>query len=278
MPGIIWDGGGTEGRIVDTLEQRYNLLKSHIATYGPDNKDPLPTVILLHGCGGLRPHVTQYAQSVALEGARAVVVDSFAPRGWGRAFAVSMICTGLVMHGYERAGDILAVLWGLRQEGLTKDQPVILVGFSHGGWAITDLQTSALTRSGDVKIKDPDPRLMDDVKGVYLVYPYLNVPARTNLFSWVTKPRVMVTMADKDHLTPVFHIKGLMNKLKDQGIEVDSQVLDATHAFDEQGQDSLIMRYNEQAFTDSVQGLLTFVKGFNEPMKSNQAEPPVVGH
>jgi len=182
---------------MDTLAQRYALLEPSITVYGLQDDKVRPAIVLFHGCGGLRPHVHLYAQAAALTGARAYVVDSFGPRGWDRNFAVSLICTGAVMQGYERSGDVLAVLWGLRQGGRTDMKKVMLAGFSHGGWSIMDLMTQALTQPGEAKIADPDASLADDLAGLFLVYPYINFPARSNRRPWVRAPRTFAVLAKK---------------------------------------------------------------------------------
>src|SRR5690606_41285232 len=64
---------------------------------------PRPTVLLFHGCGGLRAHLPRYAEAAKATGWRAVIVDSYAPRGWSRAFTLTAVCTGLALRGYERA-------------------------------------------------------------------------------------------------------------------------------------------------------------------------------
>ena len=85
---------------MQTMAERYALLKPHITVYGPNDNCVLPAIVLFHGCGGMRPHIHTYAKSAAETGIRAYVVDSFLPRGWDRAFAVSLICTGAFMQGY----------------------------------------------------------------------------------------------------------------------------------------------------------------------------------
>ena len=190
---------------MDTMAQRYALLEPDITVYGPQDEVVRPAVVLFHGCGGMRPHVHLYAQAVALTSVRAYVIDSFKPRGWDRNFAVSLICSGAVLQGYERAGDVLSVLYGLQQSSRVDMDKVILCGFSHGGWSIMDLMTSPVDKAGDVKIADPDPALVDRLRGLYLVYPYINFPARSNTAKWLHKPETFVVLAKNDQLTPIKH-------------------------------------------------------------------------
>ncbi len=244
---------------MDTMAKRYALLEPDITVYGPQDNVVRPAVVLFHGCGGMRPHVHLYAQAVALTGVRAYVVDSFKPRGWDRNFAVSLICTGAVLQGYERAGDVLSVLYGLQQSGRVDMDKVILIGFSHGGWSIMDLMTSPLDTLGNVKIADPDPALVDRLRGLYLVYPYINFPARSNTSKWRHTPKTFVVLASKDHLTPIRHSQKVFGKLKAQGVDVTTLELDASHAFDEEDNKGLIMQYDPAIMQTSLEGLLSFV-------------------
>jgi dienelactone hydrolase len=250
------------------MAQRYALLEPDITIYGPQDESVRPAVVLFHGCGGMRPHVHLYAQAAARTGVRAYVVDSFKPRGWDRNFAVSLICSGAVLQGYERAGDVLSVLYGLQQSGRVDMDKVILSGFSHGGWSIMDLMTSPLNKAGNVRIADPDPALVDRLRGLYLVYPYINFPARSNTSKWLHTPKTFVVLAKKDHLTPFRHSQKIFGKLKAQGVDVTTLELDASHAFDEEDNKGLIMQYDPAIMQTSLEGLLAFVTerfGLMEP-------------
>lgn len=245
---------------MDTLAQRYALLEPEMTVYGPADDEARPAVVLFHGCGGLRPHVHLYAQAVADLGVRAYVVDSFTPRGWDRAFAVSLICTGMVMQGHERSGDVLAVLWGLKQSGRVAMDKVILAGFSHGGWSIMDLMTEKLDKTGAAKLKDPDPSLADGVAGVFLVYPYINFPARSNRHPWVRAPKTFAVLAEKDHLTPIRHSGKVFDHIKAGGAEVSLLTLEASHAFDEADNKGMVMQFSEEAMHLSMDALVGFTK------------------
>ena len=245
---------------MDSLEQRYALLLPDVTVYGPHDDVARPAVILFHGCGGMRPHVHLYAQAVADLGVRAYVVDSFKPRGWDRNFAVTLICSGAVMQGYERSGDVLAMLWGLKQSGKVDMSQVILTGFSHGGWAIMDLMTEPLTKAGEAKVTDPDASLVDAVAGVFLIYPYINFPARSNRKKWVRAPRTFAVLAEKDHLTPIKHSGKVFENIKAGGGNVELLTLDASHAFDEQDNKGMIMHFSEEAMHRSMDALIGFAR------------------
>jgi len=243
----------------DTLEKRWRMLESGVEAFGPDDDRPRPAMIMFHGCGGLRPHVKLYAEAAAVTGIRIFVVDSFQPRGWGRTFAVSMICTGMVLQGYERSGDVLAALWGVSQRKDVDASNLMLFGESHGGWSVMDLMTEKLTRPGEARIQNPDPKWLAGVKGLFLVYPYINFPARTNFNRWHYRPRIFTVAAELDHLTPYAHTIKAMDKLKADGVPVQTLSLNATHAFDETEFSGGIMRYDEAATQASIEAMLGFI-------------------
>jgi len=119
--------------------------------------------------------------------------------------------------------------------------------------------TSPLDRPGNVKIVDPDPALVDRLRGLYLVYPYINFPARSNTANWLHTPKTFVVLANKDHLTPIRHSEKVFGRLKAQGVDVTTLVLDASHAFDEEDNKGLIMQYDPAVMQASLEGLLSFV-------------------
>lgn len=244
---------------MQTMAERYALLEKHITVHGPDDDRVLPAIVLFHGCGGLRPHIHLYAKAAAELGIRAYVVDSFTPRGWDRNFAVSLICTGVVLQGYERSGDVLSVLWGLKQSGRVDMDNIVLAGFSHGGWSVMDLMTQALTERGEARLADPDAALANRVKGLFLVYPYINFPARSNSKPWVRHPKTFVVLAEKDHLTPLKHAQRIFKNITAAGAVVEVLPIAASHAFDEEDNKGMIMAYDAVAMQASMAAMLTFL-------------------
>lgn len=264
------DSSFDTAQLYDTLERRYGLLNPGIEVFGPEDSLPRPAIALFHGCGGLRPFIRHYAEAAAAKGWRAFVVDSFGPRGWGRTFNLSFVCTGMVFQGYERAGDILAVLWGLKQRADVRSDTVVLAGFSHGGWAITDLMTLRLNRPGEARIADPDPSLLAGVKGLFLVYPYLGFPARSVAQDWHYAPQVKAVLAGRDHLTSVEHARRIFNRLNATGVPTDTLVLpEATHAFDESPAAAFSpMHFDQWAFDQSTAAMQDLLVRLDTPLKA----------
>jgi dienelactone hydrolase len=223
--------------VLDSTKKRYDFLKPHITVYGPPEdvavEIPRPAVLLFHACNGVRHHIHDYARQAVALGWRAFVIDSFTPRGWDHTAAVSLVCSGLALQGYERSGDVLAAVWGISQRADVDASRLVLAGWSHGGWSIMDLMAQRLTRPGEARLSDPDPAVLTGVKGVFLVYPYVNFPALSNHHSWARAPRTLAVLAKQDFLTPHPHGEATFAHLGAEGLPVETLNLDATHCFDE---------------------------------------------
>lgn len=218
---------------METLAQRWERLAPHVRAWGPQDATPRPTALLFHGCGGLRPHLEWYAAAATAAGWRAVAVDSYAPRGWGRTLALSMVCTGMLLRGAERAGDVLAAVRGVQARPDVDPGRLVLAGWSHGGWSIMDLMTMALERRGEAGLADPDPAPLEAVKGVALYYPYVGPGALSRVRPWRRAPRTLAVIAREDHLTTVPAAQAVCGRIAGNGCRVETWVAEGTHAFDE---------------------------------------------
>src|SRR5690606_35027143 len=148
---------------MDDLKRRWARLEPHTVPFGPEDDLPRPAVLLFHGCGGLRPHLPEYAAAASARGHRAFIVDSFGARGWSRAVSLSLVCPGVIFRGRERAGHVLATIWGVSQRPDVDAGRVTLAGWSHGGWGIMELTAAALERPGELGLADS---MAADLSGV----------------------------------------------------------------------------------------------------------------
>lgn len=221
--------------MTETVARRWERLSPHVRAYGPDHGRPLPAVILFHGCGGLRPHLQWYAEAAVAAGCRAFVVDSYAGRGWDRGYALSLVCTGVMLRGPERAGDVLASVWGISRRPDVDPDRIALVGWSHGSWAMMDLMTMRLERAGEAGLADPQTAAasLSGVKSLALYYPYVGPGALSRTRPWVRNPPVLAVIARDDHLTTVSNARTLHQRIERGGAPVEVWVAPGTHAFDE---------------------------------------------
>jgi dienelactone hydrolase len=217
---------------MDTLSQRWARLGTHVAVVGPEDDRPRPAVILFHGCGGLRDHLPRYAETAKAEGWRAFIVDSYGPRGWSRTFALAAVCTGLLLRGWERGGDVLAALHGVSQRPDVDASKVVLAGWSHGGWGIMEAMSADRSRPA-LGVRDPGAVPLDGVLGTYLAYPYIGVAAVNRMRPWRHCPRTLAVIARADHLTTVRNAERVHAMIRNCGAQVDTWIADGSHSFDE---------------------------------------------
>ncbi|MDY6923013.1 MAG: dienelactone hydrolase family protein [Pseudomonadota bacterium] len=234
---------------MDTLSQRWARLEPHVTETGPDDDRPRPAVLLFHGCGGLRGHLPKYAEVARAAGWRAFTVDSWAPRGWSRTFAMAAVCTGLLLRGHERAGDILAALHGVSQRRDVDGSKIALAGWSHGGWGIMEAMSADRSRPG-LGVADPGAVDLDGVVATYLAYPYVGIAAPNRMRPWRHCPKTLAVIARTDHLTTVRNAERVHAMVRDCGAEVETWVAEGTHSFDEPSS-APPMRY-DPALTDEA--------------------------
>lgn len=217
---------------MDTLADRWALLEPTTTVVGPDDDRPRPAVILFHGCGGLREHLPRYAEAARAEGWRAFIVDSYGPRGWSRAFAMATVCTGLVLRGWQRGGDVLAAVHGISQRPDVDPARLAVAGWSHGGWGI--MEAMSADRSGPILgLSDPGAVSLDGVLGAYLAYPYIGFVARNRMRPWRHCPKTLAVIARRDHLTTVRNAERVHDMIRNCGATVETWIAEGTHSFDE---------------------------------------------
>ena len=221
-------------------------------------------LILLHGCGGVQSHLDDYATRAVAAGWRAAIVDSYGPRGWSRAFGLTLVCSGMTFWGAERAGDILAALHGLSARPDVDAGRIALAGWSHGGWSIMDLMTMPLLKDEEARVAGADPALLDGVKGLFLVYPYVGFGSRSRHRKWVRSPAVTGIIAARDHLgKPDLH-EAAYDSARAAGCAIQTVTLDATHAFDQPDEPLLAvspMRRDPALAADSLDRMERFLAG-----------------
>ena len=236
---------------MDTLVTRWTRLEPHAVFVGPDDDRPRPTALLFHGCGGLRGHLPKYAEAAKAVGWRAVIVDSYAARGWSREFAMGTVCTGLLLRGAERAGDLLATIDAVSRRPEVDGARLVLAGWSHGGWAIMEAMSADLDRPGALGLADAEGCDLSGVAATYLAYPYVGVAALNRMRPWRRCPRTLAVIARRDHLTTVRNAERIHAMVRNCGAEVETWIADGTHSFDEP-MTAVPMRYDESLSDEAI--------------------------
>lgn len=216
------------------MADRWAALEPHVGAFGPADDRPRPSVLLYHGCGGLRAHLPLYAQGAAEAGVRAFVVDSYAPRGWSPNYARAVVCTGVRFWGRERAGDVLAAVAGVAARQDVDSGRLALAGWSHGAWGVMDLMTMRLDGGPEAGLADAQGAALAGVRALFLAYPYGGFGALSQRRPWRRAYPTLAVLCGRDHLTPLPVGRKLLERSRAAGVAADVWELpDATHSFDE---------------------------------------------
>jgi dienelactone hydrolase len=218
-----------------TLAARAELLAGGLRVLKPAGPGPFPVALQLHGCAGSQPFQNSYAEAAMKAGAAVVIVDSFKPRGMSRLDGSLFVCTGTVLRGSQRAGDLYAVLHWLKGQAWADAGRVTAAGWSHGGWTIMDAFAQGEGAARMTGLVDADHAALRAVKGVFLVYPYASFPSLTSARGWQgARPKVFAVLGGKDAVVGVNGPMKALNRLKADGLQIDVLTFsDATHAFDD---------------------------------------------
>lgn len=198
----------------------------------PDGAEgPVPAVILLSGCGGVRDVQDVYAREANAQGWAALIVDSHAARGIGPTGSRLLVCTGLSMRGQERAADVFAALELLRADARIDASRLALTGWSHGGWTVLDAMASA--QAGE---QGETP--FDGVRGAFLIYPYCGPVIRARRDPIGAHFPVESILAGRDAIADHRACERVFERQRASGAVIRPPVLlsEATHAFDAEDQ------------------------------------------
>jgi dienelactone hydrolase len=108
--------------------------------YKPDGQGPFPTVIALHGCGGLSghsepvlPRYRDWAEELVKDGKAVLLPDSYGSRGLGPQCRVK---ERHISGRRERVADIVAARKWLAQQSWAMPDRISLIGWASGASAL----------------------------------------------------------------------------------------------------------------------------------------------
>jgi dienelactone hydrolase len=112
----------------------------HAQLFRPDGPGPFPTVIALHGCGGLggasepvQPRYRDWAEQLLKDGNAVLLPDSYGSRELGPQCRVK---ERRVSARRERVADIIAARQWLAQQSWVSQDRISLVGWANGASAL----------------------------------------------------------------------------------------------------------------------------------------------
>lgn len=252
---------GAHMRRIANAERRA-LIEPYVTMLYPPGAGPHPCVLILHGCGGVRRISHAYAEAAVKAGCAAMIVDSLTPRGLDYEAALAQVCTGRVLWGRERAGDLYAALDIARDDPRIDAGRLALAGWSHGGWTILD--ALALDRAG----RPPDgmttapARPFEGVRGIFLVYPYISGPALARRKPIDPPGPVEAIFVEDDSMASETDAIAVLEKARQDGAAVRWTTYGGvTHGFDEPDHhpDSPL-RYDSEATAMARNQFTEFIK------------------
>ena len=108
--------------------------------FKPEGEGPFPTVIALHGCGGLTGHAEpvlpryrDWAEQLLKNGRAVLLPDSYGSRGLGPQCRAA---ESKVRARRERVEDIMAARQWLTQQSWVARERISLIGWAHGASAV----------------------------------------------------------------------------------------------------------------------------------------------
>ncbi|MCF8504653.1 MAG: prolyl oligopeptidase family serine peptidase [Caulobacter sp.] len=245
-----------------TLAARAELLSKGVRVLKPSGPGPFPVALQLHGCAGSQPFQTSYAEAAVKAGVAVVIVDSFRPRGMSRRDGSLFVCTGTVLRGSQRAGDLYAMLHWLKGQSWAHADRVVAAGWSHGGWTVMDAFAQGSGAARMTGLIDADPAQLGAVRGAFLVYPYASFPSLTSSRGWQgQRPKVFAVLGGKDAIVGTAAPLKALNRLRGDGLSVDVLTFpDATHAFDDDDANDPRTRYRADLRATSEQYYVAALK------------------
>jgi len=222
----------------------------------PQGAGPFPTALLYSGCDGPHDNLAAWAAMLNAQGWAAIVVDSHGPRGLLHHEAWRLVCAGQLLMGSERAGDVLVSVADARRMPFVDPARLVLLGASHGGWAIMDLL--ALDAEGRLpfNLAAPPPGPTDPLAGVVgaiLLYPYCGEASRAARTGWSRKLPTLFLLGAGDVIAPAGKCIALAERLTAEGVPVETRLFEGvTHGFDQQERSELSTLAFDAAATEAA--------------------------
>ncbi|WP_448202488.1 dienelactone hydrolase family protein [Azospirillum sp. sgz302134] len=186
----------------------------------PDGPGPFPAVVLLHGCGGLRPNTAVWRRFFTERGYAILAIDSFGPRG------VAEICrnAGAVTWSM-RAADAFGALDHLVKQPFIQADSVLVMGFSHGAGIALDVVSSHRLNGKPNGRPDGTPRF----RAALALYPACAYKARQTA---EYRAPVFIGIGTEDDWTPARFCEELLTKHRGTAPMELRLYPEAAHSFD----------------------------------------------
>lgn len=214
-------------------------LAPYYRTSVPEGRGPFPTALLYSGCDGPKDNLDRWAAALVARGWAAIIVDSHGPRGFSEAEIWRLVCAGQLFMGSERAGDVLVSIDDARRMRFVDPERMVLIGASHGGWAIMDLlamdppKRLPFNLAGLPHGAPADP--LQGVVGAILLYPYCGHANRARPDGWTRPLPVLFLLSDEDSIAPSENCEAIAAAMARRGLPVTALAFAGVdHAWDQE--------------------------------------------
>jgi len=181
-----------------TSSDRVSDLTSFVSLSVPRSGAVNPLAILLPGCLNWHPHHTRWKKRLLKQGYAVLYLDSFGARGITKKSVMrTQVCTGNLMSGYDRATDLAEILPNIWARSDIDETKTILMGWSHGGWSVSDFLTLVAT-SREKNVLDLNA---DNFKGAILFYPYCGIGTLASSGRFPPHTKVLLFHGLEDRIT-----------------------------------------------------------------------------
>jgi len=206
----------------------------------PTGEGPFPTALLASGCDGPRDNLQTWAAALKEAGWASIIVDSHRPRGFENDPTWRLICSGVLLPGGARAGDLAVALADARELDFVDENQMALVGASHGGWAVLDLLALSDSRKTPENLTSwPEAPLDDPISGVIAVavlYPYCGQASLARRRGWERGIPVAMFLVEGDSIADEQDCIAIANRMRLDDLLVEVRIFeDVTHGFDQKG-------------------------------------------
>lgn len=243
----------------------------------PAGNGPFPTALLYHGCDGAKDNMDRWADRLVEAGWAAIIVDSNGPRGYEDFASWRLVCTGQLLPGRERAGDLIVSIADAIAMPFVDADRLALIGMSHGGWSIMELMTLDLTvqrPTNLTRLPAPGPALLGGVRANVLVYPWCGLANQARYEPWLNPAPLLFILASADIIAPAIECEWVVRGLEREGHSVETIVYDgATHGFDqEERSDFSPLVFDPDATADALTRAIAFLNAAITPAPAPNPE------
>jgi dienelactone hydrolase len=224
----------------------------------PPGAGPFPTALLFSGCDGPHDNMQRWGAMLNARGWAAMIVDSHGPRGFSEYETWRLVCAGQLFMGSERAGDVLVAIDDARRQRWVDPERILLVGASHGGWAIMDLLALDPPARLPFNLARLRPDAPEDplagVIGTILLYPYCGRANRARPDGWRRPVPALFLLSVDDMVAPSGNCVAIAEAMQARGLPVETLMFEGvTHGFDQQHRSPFsTLDFDEEATAEAL--------------------------